>query len=176
MEVLNSLIRRADDWRLLHHLGTSMAPFRTTLYADDQIKFAALSRTDLLVIKTIFDIFAVASGLSCNMAKCQLVPIHFSEDQVQEALPEFQCQCASFPITYLGMPLSVFKLPRSSLQPIADKMAGKLTAWKGRLLHNSGRLTLIKTTLAAILGYTAISIEFPPWLRKAMECIMKGFL
>jgi hypothetical protein len=74
------------------------------------------------------------------------------------------------------MPLSVFKLPRSSLQPIADKMAGNLPAWKGRLLHHSGCLTLIKTTLVAMLVYTAISIELPPWLRKAMESIMKGFL
>jgi hypothetical protein len=75
-----------------------------------------------------------------------------------------------------GMPLSVYKLPHSSLQPIADKMAGKLPAWKGRLLHRSGRLTLIKTTLAAIPVYTTISIEFPPWLRKAVESILKGFL
>jgi hypothetical protein len=55
-------------------------------------------------------------------------------------------------------------------------MAGKLPAWKGKLLHPSGRLTLVKTTIAAMPVYMAISIELPPWLQSAMERIMKGFL
>jgi hypothetical protein len=92
-----------------------MVSFKTALYIDDLIMFAAPSCRDLLMIKMIFHIFAGASGLSCNMAKCQLVPIRCSEEQVQEALVEFLCQRVSFPITYLGMPLSVFKLSRSSL-------------------------------------------------------------
>jgi hypothetical protein len=74
------------------------------------------------------------------------------------------------------MPLSVYKLPRSVLQPIADKMGGKLLEWKAKFLHRSGRVTLVKTTLAAMPVYTAISIEPPPWLRSAIERIMKGFL
>jgi hypothetical protein len=42
--------------------------------------------------------------------------------------------------------------------------------------HQSGRLTLIKTTLAAMPVYSAISLELPPWLLKAFDKIMKGFL
>jgi hypothetical protein len=74
------------------------------------------------------------------------------------------------------MPLSVFKLSRSALQLIADKMAGRIPAWKAKLLHRNGRLTLIKTTLAAIPVYTTIIIELPPCLCKSMESIMKGFV
>jgi hypothetical protein len=161
---------------LLQCFGTNMVPFRTAVYADGLIMFVAPLRRDLLMVKTIFDVFDSASGLSCNMSKWQLVPIRCTEEQVQAVLGEFLCQHASFSITYLGMPLSVFKLPCSSLQPIVDKMAGKLQAWKGRLLHHSGRLTLIKTTIAAMPVYTAISIEVPPCLLKVMESIMKGFL
>jgi hypothetical protein len=62
------------------------------------------------------------------MAKCQVAPIRCSEEQIQAALASFPYQSTEFPITYLGMSLLVFKLTRSSLQPIADKMVGRLPA------------------------------------------------
>jgi hypothetical protein len=36
---------------------------------------------DLLALREIFGIFEGASGLGYNLAKCQLIPIHYSEDQ-----------------------------------------------------------------------------------------------
>jgi hypothetical protein len=41
-------------------------------------------------------------------------------------------------------------------------------------MHRSGH-TLIKSTFATMLVYSAISIELPPWLLKAFERIMKAF-
>jgi hypothetical protein len=128
MEVLNSLIRRADEWNLLQCLGVNMVPFRAAMYADDLIMYAAPSDRDLSMVRTIYGIFEGASKLSCNMAKCQVAPIRCSEEQIQAALASFPYQSTEFPITYLGMSLLVFKLTRSSLQPIADKMVGRLPA------------------------------------------------
>jgi hypothetical protein len=101
---------------------------QSAMYADDLIMFASPMVNDMSMVRTIFHIFKGASCLSCNMAKCQLVPIWCSEDQIQAALASFPCQRVDFPITYLGMPLPVYKLPRSALQLIADKMASKLPA------------------------------------------------
>jgi hypothetical protein len=42
--------------------------------------------------------------------------------------------------------------------------------------HKSGHLALIKTTLAAALVHTTISLVLPPWVRKALIKIMRGFL
>jgi hypothetical protein len=86
------------------------------------------------------------------------------------------CQVVDFPLTYLGMPLSVTKISNTVLHPLVDKLADRLPAWKGRLMHRSGRLALIKSTLAAMLVYLVISIELPLWLLKAFERIMKAFL
>jgi hypothetical protein len=63
-----------------------MVPFRTAVYADDLIMFVAPLHRDLLMVKTIFDVFDSASGLSCNMSKWQLVPIRCTEEQVQAVL------------------------------------------------------------------------------------------
>jgi hypothetical protein len=158
MEVLNALIKKADKWNLLQGLGMNLVPFRNAMYANDLIMFASPTVSHMSMVRTIFLIFEGASGLSCNMTKCQLVPIQCSEDQIQAALSSFPCQRADFPITYLGMPLSVYKLPRYALQPIADKMAGKLPAWKGKLLHRSGRLTLVKTTQSLLYAYHFYSL------------------
>jgi hypothetical protein len=38
----------------------------------------------------------------------------------------FPCPVVSFPLKYLGVPLSVTKLPRSALQLLANRMADKL--------------------------------------------------
>jgi hypothetical protein len=81
-----------------------------------------------------------------------------------------------FLIKYLGMPLSVGKLPKSALHPLVDKMVDQLPAWKGQVMHHSGWLTVTKMMLAATPVYTAISFQLPPWLLKAMTKIFKSFL
>jgi hypothetical protein len=70
----------------------------------------------------------------------------------------------------------VSKLPRTSLQPLLDRVADKLPAWRGQLMHHSGRLTLIKTTLSTMSIYTFVSLGLPQWLQKALQKVMKAFL
>jgi hypothetical protein len=85
-------------------------------------------------------------------------PIRFSEEEVQIVLNNFRGQLVEFPINYLGIPFSVGKLPNAVLLLLIDK---------GCLMHHSGRLVLVKTTLSAMLS---------TWLRKAFEKVMKEFL
>jgi hypothetical protein len=77
---------------------------------------------------------------------------------------------------YLGIPLSVSKLPKSTVQPLLDRAMDRLPIWKGHLLHRRGRLTLIKTTLSVIPIYTTTSIGLPPWFHKALKKLMTTFL
>jgi hypothetical protein len=81
-----------------------------------------------------------------------------------------------FLIKYLGLPLSNSKLSKLLLQTLVDRVTDKLPASKGRILHRSGRLTLIKMTLFVVLIYTSISISLPRWLLKATQRILKAFL
>jgi hypothetical protein len=68
-----------------------------------------------------------------------------------------------FPLRYLEIPLSVSSLPKTVWLRLIDSVADKLPPWKGKLMHESGRLTLIKSTLAAVPIHTAISLELPAW-------------
>jgi hypothetical protein len=87
----------------------------------------------------------------------------------------FPCQKTTFPIKYLRIPLSVSRLPRSALQPLLDKVTDKLPIWKGKLMHRTGRLTLIKTTMTAVPVYTYISMGLPGWLLRQFRKIMRAF-
>jgi hypothetical protein len=47
MEVLNAMIRKADEWNLLEKLGVRAIPYRTLMYADDLILFTKPKEQDL---------------------------------------------------------------------------------------------------------------------------------
>lgn len=176
MEALSALIRKADEWHLFADIGAKEIPHRASLYADDLILFISPVERDLRTTREILKVFEGASGLGCNMQKCQLAPIRCDDSMVVLATSILPCTVTDFPIRYLGVPLSVKKLPKTSLQPLIDKVADRLPTWKGRLMNRSGRLALIKSTLSAIPIHIAINLKLDPWAIKALEKIMKAFL
>jgi hypothetical protein len=52
--------------------------------------------------------------------------------------------------SFLGLALSIKRLTRLDIQPLIDKLANKLAAWKGKMLDKAGRLALVKSVLSAI--------------------------
>jgi hypothetical protein len=92
MEVLNALIRHADDWTLLEGFKVRAIPYRTSLYADDLVLFVHPNAQELQLIRSIFNMFEGASDLGCNLAKCQLTPNWCDGGQTQLALSSFPCQ------------------------------------------------------------------------------------
>jgi hypothetical protein len=176
MEVLGAMFRKADEWNLLHPLGVRQIKQRVSLYTNDIMVFLSPTVEDLKLSHNIFDLFERATGLVCNMSKCQLAPIRCDDGQLSFATSILPCQVVNFPIIYLGIPLSVSKLPRSSWWQLIDRVVHKLPVWKGALMHKSGRLTLIKTTPATIPMHTDISVELPGWVCKALIKIMRAFL
>jgi hypothetical protein len=176
MEVLGALFHKADQWAVLQHLGVCGIPFQALLYVDDVIFFLSLVPGDLQITRTIFDLFQEASCLACNLGKCQFSPICCSKDQLMVVTDVFLCLVVNFPVKYLGILLALGKLPRSALEPIVEKVANALLAWKRRLMHKSKWLSLIRSTLSAMPIYMDISLHLPPWLQKALVKIFKAFL
>jgi hypothetical protein len=163
MEVLNALLRKADDCQLLQSLGVR----GIALYANDLILFVRPKARDLTALREVFNLFEGASGLGCNLAKCQMVPIRCTEQQALLAAEAFPCQVGTFPIKYLGAPLSVTKLPKTEWQPLIDRVADRLPPWKGQLMNRSGRLELIRSTLTTMAIHVSICLGLPPWVIEA---------
>jgi hypothetical protein len=170
------LIRRVDAWSLFKPIGAPGITLRTSIYTDDLVMFLPPEVQDLHLTRGIFQVFEGASGLACNLLKCQMAPIRCTEAHHQTAHDIFPCQLVEFPVRYLDLPLSIKQLPRSSLQPLLDRLGDKLPTWKGKLMNRPGWLTLIKTTLSAGPIYTAICVKLLLWFHKAMTKIMRTFL
>jgi hypothetical protein len=154
------MFRRANEWGMFQPLGLRSLQHRACLYADDLVLLICLRQQDLLTLWQILEIFQGASGLGYNLDNCQMASIRCMDDQWQLVASLFPCQQVEFPITYLGIPLSMGKLQRVVWQRLIDKVADKLSTWKGALMHCAGRLALIKSTLSAVPIYTPSALAY----------------
>lgn len=76
---------------------------------------------DVANLKMLLDLFADATGLKINYNKSTAVPIHMPEHSVQQCISLLGCKREGFPQVYLGLPLSVHKLPASAFKPQIER-------------------------------------------------------
>jgi hypothetical protein len=77
---------------------------------------------------------------------------------------------------YLGLPLSIKKLPKSQIQGIIDKVISSLPGWKAALMNRVGRSVHVQYVMNAKIIYTAMVVDLPPWAFKAIEKVQKRFV
>lgn len=75
MDVLNALIEQADRRLKLTPLPGNVIKDRASVYADNLVIFINVTAGDFACIRQVLEIFADASGLSCNLDKCSITPI-----------------------------------------------------------------------------------------------------
>lgn len=176
MDVLSRLVAKAEELRLLEPLARRSIEHRMLIYADDVVIFTSAKTEDLSLIKSLLGKFANSWGLRANMVKSSIVPICCAEEDVELASQHLDCQIASFPCKYLGLPLSIRKLTNIDLQPILYRVADALPEWKAALMVRSGRLIMVKAALTAIPVYLLIALDAPKWFLKTVDKWRRQFL
>jgi hypothetical protein len=126
MDVLNALISEADRCRELSLLPGAAIKHRAFVFTDDLVVFLAPSVQDFTCVRQMLELFAGASGLSTNLDKCTVTPIHYLGAMIQEVLMVFPCRVQEFPTKYLGAPLSLTKLCRAHEQALIDAVSPKI--------------------------------------------------
>jgi hypothetical protein len=74
------------------------------------------------ILKEILDSFSATRQLSINYTKSTFVPINTDEEEQLHISHILGCSIASFPQTYLGIPISDSKLPRWALYPLLQSI------------------------------------------------------
>jgi hypothetical protein len=133
MEVFHLLIDFAARLGLLAVLPGSRGACRTSLYADDTVVFIKPTISDCETFKDLLQLFGVASGLHTNILKSSATPIRCSEEERGIIAQHLLCPVKDFPIPYLGVPLSIWKLRAQDLQPLIDNLHNKLSGRRAGL-------------------------------------------
>ena len=124
---------------------------------------------DLITVKRVLQVFGEASGLKVNYRK-SLATFIRGEEQDEELVQQIlQCPLTEFPIKYLGLLLALRPLTKAEWQPMLDKVIDFIPAWQRGMIAREGRLTLVKTVIAAKPVHHLLVADTPVWLLEEVE-------
>ena len=160
-DVLQRLIyQSSNDGRLAHPINQEL-PCPVLQYADDTLNILPAEAAQLQTLKAILLQFSQATGLHINFHKSTFAPIHVPPELANDLANIFGCPVASFPQSYLGLPLSTHKLRIADFFFIIDKIDRRLAGWHGILLSIAGRAILVRAVLRALPIYAMTSLLLP---------------
>lgn len=120
--------------------------------------------------------FGDATGLKINMAKSSVLPVRCAELDLDNILSDFSGQRGSFPIAYLGLPLTLGKIKLVQLQSIMDKAKPRMAGWQGKLLTLGGRRELVRSVLSSMPIYLLTALKVPKQFTKEFDKARRSFL
>lgn len=174
MEPLQRLLQLATERNILSRLRPRVARFRSSFYADDAALFINPVADDFNAVHAILTLFGDASGLRTNVTKSVAYPIACANIDMQPLFVIFGGEPGAFPCQYLGLPLGTRKPRRVELQPLIDKIAGRLSNRRGRMMNRMGRLVYINSVVTATATYYLTAPD--KWLIKKVDKLRKNFL
>ncbi|KAM3312047.1 hypothetical protein ACQJBY_032196 [Aegilops geniculata] len=175
MDTLTALFHKGEQSNLFQPLSRWGIKHRLSVYAYDAVLLIKPEVLEAESTVQLLEAFGHASGLSCNMAKSSISLIRCRQEDINNVAAILACAVKEFPVTYLGLPLSVTRLPKSALQPLIDRTADYLPTWKARYLRRAGRLILVNSTLTATSIYLMLVLDLPAWFISCIDKNMRGF-
>lgn len=106
---LQRMMNLATTCGVLTKLPGRRPMMRCSFYADDVAMFMNPKESDATMIQMLLKCFAQASGLPVNARKSSALPIRCGLLNLDSILAPLGIPRKSFPITYLGMQLSLYK-------------------------------------------------------------------
>jgi hypothetical protein len=173
---LQRILDIATEDGILSPLRGRYAKLRLSLYADDTVIFLNPVQGEVAALFNILEQFENASGLKLNLAKCLVAPIRCLGLELDHILQPSADQRVSFPIKYLGLPLTLGRLRLVHIQNIIDKTRTKLAGRQGQLLNIAGRRELVRSVLSAIPIYLLSALKVPKQLTEDLYKARRRFL
>ena len=145
-------------------------------YADDTI---LCIQDDLEVaqnLKLLLYLYEGMSGLKINFNKSEVIMISQHNEKSLMYAEMFNCATGSWPIKYLGVPVSGSSIQVSTWLPLVEKINKRLDGWKGGALSLGGRLTLLNSCLSSIPIYSMSMYLLPKTILKKNRCDQEEIL
>ena len=176
IDPIHHILCKATAQGLLHKLRGRIPTIRTSLYTDDAAIFMAPIKKDIDFLASTLALFGNVTGLVTNCSKSQVVAIRCENVDLDTILQAFPASRTTFPMKYLGLPLTVGRLKSSHFQPLIDKAASKLVPWMGKHATMAGRSVLVKAVLTSVVIYFITVIDVPAGVLKKIDGIRRAYL
>jgi hypothetical protein len=147
-----------------------------SFYADDLLVFCKGNLSGIRAIKALFDQYALESGQVINTSKSTIFSGSITPGRISLIVQLLNFKLGSIPFNYLGVPIFKGKPKTIHLQPIADRIKLKLSAWKASLLSIAGRVQLVRSVIQSMLIYSISIYSWPTALLKDIEKCIRNFI
>lgn len=177
MDILSKLLDKgAVENRFgLHPLGD--APLITHIsFADDVLLFFDGTDRSLQGLLEILESFNNWSGLGINRSKTAVFFDGGDRVRNRTSAAAHGLAQGSFPVRYLGVPLTTKKLRKQDYQPLLDKIHSRFTSWTVKHLSFAGRLQLLKSVIYSTISFWASIFLLPNGCLRALEQMCNSFL
>ncbi|KAE8821477.1 hypothetical protein D1007_00250 [Hordeum vulgare] len=122
-------------------------------YANDTMLMVVGSDADITHLKFFLLCFEEMSGLKINFDKSEVVVLGFSEEEELRITDNLNCRLASFPASYLGIPLAESRILVSGFEPLVSWVASRAEPWCGRFTSKGSKTILIGSNLTSLPMY-----------------------
>lgn len=120
-DLLQRMIEDACASYTLHHPAGVAGCCPVLQYADDTLIMVRGCLAEVSALKDILDAFAAATGLLLSYHKTTFIPMNMAPDEAAAMASTLGCPTASFPQSYLGLPISPSRLHVSDFAPLLAK-------------------------------------------------------
>ena len=87
------------------------------------------SELDIINLKFLLLCFEAMSGLKINFDKSKVMIMGYSPDERQRIADKLNCKLSTFPVTYLGTPISDSRVLIKDLEPVTLRVKAKVEPW-----------------------------------------------
>lgn len=120
--------------------------------------------------------FERISRLRVNLEKSKVAGLNLSDSEIEVFAGSLGCEKEEWPIKYQGLPLGGNPRALMFWQPVLEKMAKRLGAWKRNYLSLGGRNALIKSTLSNLPIYYLSIFKALRKVIRTIEEMQRDFL
>lgn len=125
------------------------------MFADDLLIFAKATIPSIRVIAHKLKEFSSVSGLAVSPSKSAVFMGCISMSIQNDILSILNMKKCSFPIKYLGVPLTFKKLRYSECSSLVTKITARVKHWSSMSLSYAERLQLVNYVLSGMQCYWA---------------------
>jgi hypothetical protein len=176
-DCLSKMVQTAQGNGLIKGLMNDIIPNGIAIlqYADDTILCMEDSAETAQNMKILLYIYEKMSGLKINFNKSEVIMVSSDEQKALAFSDMLNCATGTWPIKYLGVPVSGSRLHVVDWLNLNEKIMKRLEGWQCTSLSYGGRLILLNACLGSMPTYAMSMYMLPKTVIKKWMSQGKSF-